>query len=219
MRLVKWQRNSIFRAVEEGGLDPRECTFAYDDETSRIIHRPSQSYFLLEGSPLSYTATRIVGDNPSFPLGSLSWAAVKERVGRWARDVKEDVDTPDLWAELQREREALTVSPYEDAENTPFTPAEQAEIAEQVRQVKAYVKTMSSLSEGQMASLEWKLDMLRAAAGRMGRQDWRGVVGGAILGAIVTDLIPAEVVQHIFGMLLKALIHVLAPQISPLLTP
>ena len=216
---MKWQRNTIFKAVVEGGLDPRECTFEYEDETSRITHRPSQSSFLLEGSPLSYTVTRIVGDNPSFPIGSLGWAAVTELVGYWAKDVKEDVDTPDLWAELQREREALTVGPYDDAENTPFTLAEQAEIAEQLRQVKAYVKTMSSLSEAQMASLEWKLDMLRAAVGRMGRQDWRGVVGGAILGAIVNDLIPAEVVQHIFGMLLKSLIHVFAPQISPLLTP
>jgi hypothetical protein len=218
VRLVKWQRNAIFNAVVEGGLDPRECTFDYDDASTRVTHRPSGSYFVLEGDPLRYTGQSVVGDRPPWPLIFFSWLTVPDRVKRWAREVKEDVDTPDLWAELQREREALAVRPYEDAENTPFTAAEQAEIAEQLRQVKAYVKTMSSLSEAQMSSLEWRLDMLRAAVGRMGRQDWRGVVGGAILGAIVNDLIPAEVVQHIFGMLLKGLIHVFAPQVSPLLT-
>jgi|ERR1700736_2067809 len=219
MRLVKWQRNVIFKAVEDGGLDPRECTFEYDDAKSRITHRLSQSYFLLEGSPLSYTVTAVVGDNPSLPLASLGWTAATDRVGRWARDVKEDVDTPDLWAELQRDREALTVGPYEDAENSPFTPAEQAEIAEQLRLIKDYVRTTYTFSVAQMASLDEKLDMIRAAATRMGRQDWRVYVGGLLLGVILQDLVPADVVQHIFVMMLQAVTHVLAPQFSHLLTP
>ena len=205
---MKWQRNTIFKAVLEGGLDPAECTFEYDDETSRITHRRSKSSFLIEGSPSKYKVTPVVGDNPPWPAESFTWRNAQERILQWAREAQEDVDMPDLWAELQRDRLILTVGPYEDVENTPFTSAEQVEIAEQLRQVKAYVKTMASLSEAQLASLEWKLDMLRAAAGRMGRQDWRGLVGGVILSVIVQDLVPAQVVQHIFGLLLKALIHV-----------
>ena len=217
---MKWQRNTIFKAVVEGGLDPRECTFEYEDETSRITHRPSQSSFLLEGSPLSYTVTRIVGDNPSFPIGSLGWAAVTELVGYWAKDVKEDVDTPDLWAELQREREALTVGPYDDAENTPFTLAEQAEIAEQLRQIKNFAKVTYTLSEAQMASLDEKLDMIQAAAGRIGRKDWQILVIGVMSTLIIDRLLPPEAVQHIFATVLQALTHLFLPLLPqpPLLT-
>lgn len=39
---------------------------------------------------------------------STSWPTVEERVERWAQDVQRDIETPDLWAELQREREILT---------------------------------------------------------------------------------------------------------------
>jgi uracil-DNA glycosylase family 4 len=41
---------------------------------------------------------------------------VEERVQRWARDVKRDVDTPDIWADLQREREILTGARYDGVE-------------------------------------------------------------------------------------------------------
>ena len=54
MRLEKWQRNAIFNAVVAGDLDPRECSFDYDDAWVRITHRPSGSYFLLEGDALRY---------------------------------------------------------------------------------------------------------------------------------------------------------------------
>jgi hypothetical protein len=114
MRLEKWQRNAIFQAVVAGGLDARECTFDYDGEGSRITHLPSASYFFLAGDPGHYTATAVVGESPPRPSESFTWAKVDERVQRWSEEVKRDVDTPDLWAELQREGEILTGARYED---------------------------------------------------------------------------------------------------------
>jgi len=39
-----------------------------------------------------------------------------------------------------------------------------------------------------------------------------------MLGVIVQDLVPADVVQHLFAMLLQALAHLFAPQLPPLIT-
>lgn len=123
MRLTKWQSNAIFEAVKAGGLDARECTFDYDDAGARITHVPSDLYFLLEGDPGHYMTTAFVGEEPDPPWSSdaFTWPTVEGRVETWSLKVKNDIDTPDLWAEIERAREILTGARYEDVENTQFT--------------------------------------------------------------------------------------------------
>ena len=220
MRPAKWQRNAIFEAVLGGGLDALECTFDYDDAGGRITHVPSGSCFLIEGDAVRYTTTAVVGEGPAWPSESFSWAKVDERVRRWAEEVTRDVDTPDLWADLQREREILAGAPYEDVENTPFTLDEQAEIADQVRQIKEFVKATYSLSAAKMLTLEAKLDDIEAAAGRIGRKDWQLLLYGVMFTVIVTVLLPPEAVQHILAMVLHGLDHLFSggsgpPQLPP----
>jgi hypothetical protein len=218
----KWQRNAMFEAVAAGGLDAREYTLQYDDMEASIIHVPSASFFLLEGEAGHYTTTAVVGEMPTLgQLDAYTWAKVEERVRRWAEDVKRDDETPDLWAELQRERKILAGACYEDVENTPFTSDEQAEIAEQLRQIKEYAKKTYSLTQAQMLSLNARFDELEAAAGRIGRKDWLLLFLGVMFTVIVTDLLPPEAVQHILGMALQGLDHLFGgwgrpPQLQPI---
>jgi hypothetical protein len=206
VRLEKLFRNGIIEAVEKGGLAPRECTFDFNDKGGcRITHGPSGSSFVVEGPFGSHTTTTIVGEGAPQQLDAYIWPRVEERAERWAREVKRDVDTPDLLAELQREREILTGTRYEDVGNTPFTPEELAEIAEQLRQIKEYVETAYALSEAQTLHLEAKLDDIAAAAGRVGRKDWTLLVCGALLGAFVQGILPPEVVQDILRTTLDGL--------------
>jgi hypothetical protein len=207
MQPVKWQRNAIFKAVEEGGLDPKECSFDYDEAGGRVTHLASGSYFLLEGDPGHYMATAVVGENPAWPYECYTWGNVDERIRRWAEEVSEDVDTPDLWAELQREPEILPGAQYDDVENTPFSSSDQADIADQVRQIKEFVRNTYSLTEAQMRSLEATLDNIEAAAGRIGRKDWLLLVYGSMFSVIVTGLLPPGAVQTILQMALRGLAH------------
>jgi hypothetical protein len=207
MRPEKWQRNVIFEAVEAGGVDPRECTFVYGDEGGRITHLPSASYFALSGDPGGYVATTVVGESPARASAPFSWASADDRVRRWAEEVKRDVDTPDLWADLEREGEILTGARYVDVENTSFTSAEQAAIAEQLRQIKELVKTTYALSDAQMLFLEAKLDDIGAAASRVGRKDWLLLFYGVMFTVIVTGLLPPEAVQHVILTAVQALEH------------
>jgi hypothetical protein len=222
MQPEKWQRNTIFEAVAAGGLDTRECGFEYDDLEWRISHVPSGSYFLLQGDPGHYTATAVVGDDLPRPAESFTWAKVQERVARWAGEVKTDVNTPDLWAELRRGQGILTGVGYEDVENTRFTSDEQAQIVEQFRQITEFVQRAYPLSEVQSLSIAAKLDDIALAAGRVGRKDWRLLVGGAILSVIIADLLPREAVWDILTMALQGLGHLFngggGPPQLPLMT-
>lgn len=145
---------------------------------------------------------------------------MENRIRRWAADVKRDVETPDLWAELQRERAILTGARYEDAENTPFTSDEQAEISEQLRQTREFVKKSYPLSEAQLLSLDAKLDEIEVAAGRIGRKDWQLLFYGVMFTVIVTGLLSPEAAQHILTMALHGLAPLLGgggrpPQLPP----
>jgi hypothetical protein len=221
VRLEKIFRNGIIEATEKGGLEPRECTFDFNDDGGcRITHAPSGSSFVSEGDFGRWTTTHGVGEGAPRQLGAHIWATVEERAERWAREVTDDVATPDLWAELEREQEILTGARYAAVRNTPFTPNEQTEIAEQLRRVKEFVQTTYSLSEAQRRSFEASLDEVEAAAGRIGRKDWILLFGGAMLGAIFQGLLPPEAVQDILKMALDGVQHLLdggggPPRLAP----
>ena len=53
-----------------------------------------------------------------------------ERVRTWVQDVKRDLDTPDLWAELQRETKLLGAASNAITDNTLFTANEQKQITD-----------------------------------------------------------------------------------------
>jgi hypothetical protein len=222
VRLEKMFRNVIIEATAKGGLEPRECTFDFNDDGGcRIIHAPSGSSFVLEGDFSRWKTTAVVGDSPSWQVDAYTFPTVGERAERWARDVKRDVETPDLWAELQRQREVLTgvLVVDDDVGDTPFSADEQAEIAEQLRQIKALVAEKYPRSEAQMQILEARFDDLEAAAGRMGRQDWLLRFLGVMFTVIVTDLLTPEAVQDILAMALHGLGHLYGGGTGPLLPP
>jgi hypothetical protein len=150
----------------------------------------------------------VIGDSAlSWPYEAFTWSTVEERVQRWAEDVKRDVDTPDLWAELQHEREILTGARYETTENTLFSPDERAEIAKQLRVIREYVKKTYSLSSEKMLLVETRFDELEVATRRMGRKDWLLLFLGTMFTVIVTDLLTPEVVRHILAMSFHGLDH------------
>jgi hypothetical protein len=208
------------RGSREGWARAEGVHFDFnDDDGCYITHRPSGSSFVVEGPFGSHTTIAVVGEGAPRQLDAYIWPSVEERAERWARDVKRDVDTPDLLAELEREREILTGTRYEEVENRPFTSEEIAEIAEQLRQIKEHVSTAYALSEAQMLHLEAKLDDIAAAAGRMGRKDWALWVSGALLGAFVQGILPPEVVQDIVRMTVDGLGYLLGAGGTPPLLP
>ena len=180
--------------------------------------RQSGSNFLIEeGKADPYTTTAVVGDLPPWRVGASIWPTVEERIERWARDVKRDADTPDLWAEVQRERETFTGASFDDVDNRSFNQDEQAEIAEQVRLIKELVQKSYVRTDAQMRSIEAKLEGIEEAAGRIGGKDWRLLVLGTMFELIAAGLLPPDAVRDIFSAAFHALGHLF--YVPPMLPP
>jgi hypothetical protein len=152
-----------------------------DGEESTLRHRPSGAYFVFGGHAGDYVTRYQAGDSPVEERTGLSQYRLMEQVGFWLAEIKRDIETPDLWAQLQGEAELLGAASDETVENTPFTPAEQEEIAGQLRELREYVRRTYSLSKSQTRFLEERLDYLPEASNRVGRKDWLLMAAGVML--------------------------------------
>jgi hypothetical protein len=207
VELVKSQRNDLFEAVHAAGLDPCQFKLAEEDADRRLSHRWSESYFVIGGGHGHFVGRYVVGDDSPRAYEVHIWTVLVDRVRGWLADVKRDLETPDLWAELEGRRELLAPAAETDVQNTPFTSDEQAEIARQLRELKQYIHETYSLSEDETLALQARLDYLEEAAARLGRIDWRNVAAGAMFTILVEAVLPPDTVRGIFVVLFKTLAH------------
>lgn len=127
----------------------------------------------------------------------------------WLWAVKRDIETPDLWAQLQRDAELFGAVSDEALGNTPLTTAEQEDIAGRLRELKAFISRTYSLSELQTRRLEEKFDYLTAAASRVGRKDWLFLGAGVMLSYFVEVALPSEAARGILKTLLTSIGNIL----------
>jgi hypothetical protein len=204
--LPKWMRNQVFIAIQAAGFDPIE--FGLDDEGPdvRIHHRRSSAYFIIRQASGHYDGRSLVGDEPEWPFQAYSWSNVMERVSRWLGKVKDDVEEPDLWAELRRDTALLVGAGDDVTDNSPFTLDERELVAAHLQQVRDELQRTYSPLSAQMQELDKKVEYLIAASGRVGRADWRVMYVGVILTWIYATILPpenAKAAVHILITLLR----------------
>jgi hypothetical protein len=105
--LQKWHRNNIFEAIQAAGLEPREFDLNDSGTEVRIKHKSSGSCLTVRRESGYYVGRSVVGDGHVWPYGPCGWQTLMPRLSRWLEEVKQDFETPDLWAELQRETKLL----------------------------------------------------------------------------------------------------------------
>jgi hypothetical protein len=177
MKLAKEQTNELIEAIKAVDLDPRDFSYPEGEEEYRIEHKSSGSYFALDTKSAHYGVDYlIVGEVVDIKYTAYTWYKAMESFKLWIARVKRDIETPDLWAELQREPKLLGAGPEQRIENTPFTPDEQRAIVAILHQRSDYVKQTYPLSETQMLELNTQIAELTEAVHRLGRRDWRGLL-------------------------------------------
>jgi hypothetical protein len=233
------RKNAVLGAIQAAGLDAAE--FVWNEEPSEItavglgrepytvevlVHRPTGYSFRFDIDGNTNTGSLWAIYEPG-PDGARrrehagTWEYVFGYVQQWAGWLREEYNSPDLWAELRRGRAQLGGEPAE-VENTPFTPQEQAEIGRQLRELKEYVRQTYQLTGEQYRAIDARLDYFAEAAGRLGRVDWRNALVGAFIGAVLQAVVPLEPVQQLLYMALRGLVSLFgadAPELPELPAP
>jgi hypothetical protein len=210
--LQKRHRNDIFQAIQAVGLDAREFDLVDSGSEVRIKHRSSESCLIVRREAGYYVGQSVVGDGHVWPYSPCSWQTLIPQVSRWLEEVKHDLNTPDLWAELRREAELLGAGSNRVIENTPFTPEEQQEIARRLDKLATDVSHALSLSGAQTNALEGKIDYLIEASTRLGRKDWLNNFIGVTLPFVLAAALAPEAARALFLTFLRS-IGILYPEL------
>ncbi len=209
MALKKWQRNEVFQAVQQAGLSPEEFDFDLGEDESTLRHRPSGAYFVFGGFAGKYSSHYFAGEGPPEARTDLSQYGLMQQLNLWLSQVKQDISTPDLWAQLQGQAKLLATISDEAIDNTSFTPEEREEIAGQLRELRDYVTRTHSLSAAQARLLDEKLVYLVDASRRVGRKDWLLMAAGVMLSFVLGAALPPDAVSDVLATLLTSIGHVL----------
>jgi hypothetical protein len=216
------QKNDVFDAIRDYGLDPRE--FVWLEQLTEVTqvgpgHEP-YTVQVLAHAPTGYWFQFDVDDRRGSlwaiyvpgPTGArtrekaVMWESAIEYVREWLQAVAADHAALDLWAELDRMKELPPVVSGREP-NTPFTAHEQAEITAKLGELKEYLRAthQRELGAEQLDALEARLDYLDGAASRMGRIDWRNSFVGALILVTLERVIPADVVQDVWAVAVHTL--------------
>jgi hypothetical protein len=206
-QMRKWKSNRIVEAIKAVGLDPRQFDLQDDDGTISIKHRWSPSCFIIRPKGMHSAATSVVGDGGEWPISASSWETIYPRISGWLAEVKLDLETPDLWAELQQETRLFGAISDDVTGNTPFTSDELNEIAARLQALAEHARHTYNLSAAQVRALDTKIDYLVNAARRLNRIDWLNACVGALLGYVLSASLPPEAARDMLLGFARAIGH------------
>ena len=126
----------LWLALALAGVEPTSPASLLDATFPNIdVHMTYSHNF--SGSAGDYASSYGVGDDPIEERRGLSQYGLMQQVEFWLNAVRRDVETPDLWAQLQRPDLFAAVSAAADG-NTPFTAEEQEDIAVQMQALRQH---------------------------------------------------------------------------------
>src|SRR5689334_21928241 len=117
--LSKLERNEIFLSIQSAGLEPHRFRWSDDSASERLEHAPTGGFFTFGKSFAGRGGNSYVaGRDRLEPYEVRNWEAVMRLLGEWLERVKADSTTPDLWGQLEAQRQLLAALPGPDAGNT-----------------------------------------------------------------------------------------------------
>jgi len=206
--LTKAQRNVVFRKVVALNIDPGEFEWVVeksqdvsDSLVSLLRHPVTGFYFRFD--ILSFRYSPSVGGRAEVPVihaAGWDWEDTDRRLDAWLKALKPEIEEPDLWDAVKKEKLLYQAATAGTTENRPFTISEQAFISEQLKSIQASIVTAHQLSEEQIARLEAGIKYLKESSERMGRKDWINVAIGTVVSVAVGAAFAPEAAGDLLQM-------------------
>jgi hypothetical protein len=196
--LLPSQRKDVFEFLRAADLDPSafEWTTRVSWYSKRrapaIALQDSGFYFMVDFATSSVGVEYSPGQGAPNVQDSFDhdWSYVRPHLAVWTSRMAEELEVPDLWAELKQRRELYTAA-GDEKNNEAFTPSELELVHSALREIRELAASSFELGQDQAAALEQRLDYLEGAARRSGRVDWWNILLSTIfqlvLGAVITS--------------------------------
>jgi hypothetical protein len=206
--LTKKQRNDVFEWVRAFGWRNEEFHWgkAQIGRTKEILpallYKADEEYhFAIDPMARDYVAVRFRPGVDEYVTeeDGLDWPDVAQQLVRWLGALREELEAPDLWAELAQTPEVLETG--DPDHNDPLTPAEIRAIGDRIDQARAFLEA-AELQPETLADANRKLDYLMSATSRLGRFDWRNLAVGIVFSIAVAAAFDPNRAREMFDLLL-----------------
>ncbi len=222
--LTKIQRNQVLEILLKAGLEPTH--FSWNEVrsefeikiVSKLKHRNDKHYFKFDYSS-DYGHYGIYSPGAQILNVSCSpgdWEDQLNNVQQWAKILKKELESPDLWKELEKHQAtfSLALPAKLNLLNDPIPVHEAEQIIKALNSLRREIKKQLKLSSEQNEFVSEKLGYLADAVKRQGRLDWVYTCIG-VLATILVGLTLSPESASIFWQLAKSFlsrfIHMIGP--------
>jgi hypothetical protein len=216
-RLLRTQKNDVLSALTQNDLDPSafkwteeqidEAPYSGFRTVSQITHVPSShfaqfDYLDIDGEHQPYFVFSPGSDTQTERYRSewTKWEMHLPYVEAWAQRLKEQLDTPNLWAWASKP--GLLSAP--EASEDRFTPDEVEQLKAQIEEVRRELLGHAS-APSEIEAVNDRLDYLVAATERQDRRAWFFLAVGVVVQLAMQIALPPDVATHVMQVLVSGL--------------
>jgi len=228
--LLPSQQADVHRAVRAERFDPREFLRGTQPtevthfglgrtpfDVPILVHSPSRWYFAFDYDRNADEHWAVFGpgrQSPEDRVRTVIWESQLTSVREWLIYLRREIETPDVWAEVGRERKLLS-APGPDDGNSQFSDEERRLIWERLTELKDMLAAGYGLQEGQLREVETRLKELERATARLGRFDWRQVMVAELVGLVVRAVIPQNAFHAAAAFVIRNIGHLIGLDGAP----
>jgi len=214
--LSKRQKNELFSLIESSKLNVSEFKF-HENTEIRITHIPSEYYIRFIPIEVSVSGIKtdaiqilVIPDNSKSLIrhkrerhrgNQKEWVAVVQTFAIWLNTIKEELHTPDLWAEAAKTAQLFTGTA--EASDDKFTRTELAEVQGQLRQLQQSF-VASALPEAARQKLIELTETAAVKAEGLTKKDWQNWIIGGFISAITGLMLNPTQAQEVLKLVKAA---------------
>ena len=218
--LLTTHKNDILQAVNDAGLDPAEFQWrevraegAGEAVVSSLVHTPTGYQITFD---MRYGQNWVIyspgQQSPRDDEYCAGWVEVHHNAKQWAGYLKRELDAPDLWAVIERQRQLAESAVAVGTPNTRFNEDEQQFISARLDEIKAQLTAMHQLQEDHGRLLSDQFEFLKEESKTQPRKNWMLMVLGTVASFGLSQVKP-EAVKDLLGKVIDAF----APLVTKLL--
>jgi hypothetical protein len=182
--LIRKQRNAFYEVLQVHNITPTELEEKREEDSYELktFIDDEEYFFYLEKGISAYEVSMRPGFHgiacETYPT---SWEGVVDTFDTWAKNLKNELDTPDLWAEAAKTARlfAAAAEPSDDK----FNRTELAEVQGQLRLLQLSF-THAALPEAAKQQLIELTETAAVKAEGLTKKDWQNWIIGGFISAI-----------------------------------
>lgn len=201
--LLNRQWSAVFDVIAKQKMDPSQFvrSLIRDQQTYQTYpamkFAPNPKYFYC--FEVDYDGEFIAAFSPGLQtptargrLGT-DWNNHLRYVEAWIKSLKAELETPDPWEALAKQREAIVkIAEYDPDDNAKMNETERAKVVQAIVDVRKMIVESTKANDAQLKAMDEKLTYLAESTDRLGKKDWTLMALSIVFGLIVQMAVPAD---------------------------